>query len=321
MNANVMMELTWRCNAACSFCYLGRTGRLNGRTRELGEAGVKKFMRRFPPGTRFYFSGGEPFLRKDIYRLLAYAAGRGFVWGVNTNGLAFGRFGVRRLMALRPSYVIFSLHGPAALHDRLTGVKGAHSRLLAALKEAAAARLPGTELMTNCVINAENAALLPAVYLEAARAGADRAVFEHLQFLKRGEAARAGLPPSGVVTPVLENYSMDVPALAESVRRLKALRGAFRTQLGLRPDFSRRELERYYNGTPAAPGACAGLMDVFNVEPDGRLRACVLCSAQAGKAGVFDAAAARRAKRRLLKGAVPAACARCCQRFAIEKIF
>jgi len=140
MTETVMMELTWRCNAACSFCYLGKTGRLNRRLPELSGAEIKAFMRRFPAGTRFYFSGGEPFLRKDIFEILAYAAGRGFSWGVNTNGLALTPAKVKRLLALEPAYIIFSLHGPAAIHDRLLGVKGAHKKLLANIAAAARRR-------------------------------------------------------------------------------------------------------------------------------------------------------------------------------------
>lgn len=319
MPLNVMMELTWRCGAACSFCYLGATGRLNARRRELKTAEVKAFMRRFPAGTRFYFTGGEPFLRRDIFSILAFAAERGFSWGVNTNGLCLDERGVKRLAALRPAYVIFSLHGPAGLHDRLTGVRGAHKKLLAGLGAAAKLKLPGTEIMTNCVISAANAAHLPAVYLAAARAGADRAVFEHLQFLTGSEAA--GLEAGTVMTPVLERYRLDVPALERSIKKIKALRGAFKTHFELRPGFSRGELERYYNGELKPSGACPGLLSTLNVEPDGRIRTCVLHCAAVSGVETYSPAAVARAKRRLVRGGLPRFCARCCHRFPIERVF
>ncbi len=321
MTETVMMELTWRCNAACAFCYLGGTGRLNSRGPELKDPEIKTFMRRFDPGTRFYFSGGEPFLRKDIFEILAYAAARGFNWGVNTNGLALDAAKVKRLLALKPAYLIFSLHGPAAVHDRLLGLKGAHKKLLANLRLAAEFKTPGTEIMTNCVINAANAALLPAVYLDAARAGADRAVFEQLQFVKKKEAFRAGLAPAEVITPALEGYSLDIRALAASIKKIKALRGAFGTHFELRPDFTAAQLERYYNGLLKPSGKCPGLLSTVNVEPDGRIRTCVLYAAPAGGVEDFDRAAVLRVKRRLVKGGLPQACARCCHRFKIKRIF
>lgn len=319
MPLTVMMELTWRCGAGCAFCYLGRTGRLNRRGAEMKAGEIKSFMRRFPRGTRFYFSGGEPFLRKDIFEILAFASARGFSWGVNTNGLNLGPGKIKKLMALRPAYVIFSLHGPAAVHDRLLGVKGAHAKLLANLKAAAVSKAAGTEIITNCVINSANARLLPAIYLEAARAGADRAVFEHLQFLKPGEAA--GLGAAELLTPLLSSYRLDAAALERSVKKIKALRGAFKTHFELRPDFSRAELARYYNGEMLPSGSCP-LLATLNVEPDGRLRTCVLCAAPAGgTVRKFDKAGLLRAKRRLVKGGLPRFCARCCHRFAIERIF
>jgi MoaA/NifB/PqqE/SkfB family radical SAM enzyme len=315
----VMVELTWRCGARCSFCYLGRTGRLNARGPEVSAAGLKAFMRRFPAGTRFYFTGGEPFVRKDIFEILSYASARGFSWGVNTNGLQLSLPKIKKLMALSPAYVIFSLHGPESVHDRLLGVKGAHKKVLAAVKFAAALKRAGTEIITNCVISPANAALLPAVYLEAARAGADRAVFEHLQFLKEGEAP--GLTAAEVLTPQLRPRRLAVAKLERSVGRIKALRGAFKTHFELRPDFSRGELERYYNGTPRISGNCP-LLSTFNVEPDGRLRTCVLYAAPAGgTVQAFDQAGLLKAKRRLVKGGLPRGCARCCHRFSIERIF
>ena len=321
MKRTVMMELTWRCGAACAFCYLGKTGRLNKRLPELAAEEVKAFMRRFPAGTRFYFSGGEPFLRKDIFEILAYASERGFDWGVNTNGLQLDAVKIKKLLALRPAYIIFSLHGPAAAHDRLLGVKGAHKKLLANLRTAADFKKAGTEIMTNCVINPANAALLPAVYLDAARAGADRAVFEHLQFVKKKEAAAAGLSPAEVITPCLPGCSLDVRALSASIEKIKALRGAFKTRFELRPDFSALELELYYNGFMKPSGDCPGLLSTLNVEPDGRIRTCVLYGAPAGRVKGFDSAAVLKVKRRLAKNGLPQGCARCCQRFGIKRIF
>lgn len=319
MPLTVMLELTWRCGAACSFCYLGRTGRLNAGRPEMTTGQVRAFMRRFPAGTHFYFTGGEPFLRKDLFDLAAYASARGCTWGVNTSGLAAGAAGIRRLMRLGPAYVIFSLHGPAALHDRLTGVRGAHKKVLANIKAAVGARAAGSEVMTNCVIGPENAALLPAVYLEAARAGADRAVFEHLQFLKPREAA--GLDAGAVLTPVLGDCPVDTRAVARSVKKIKALRGAFGTHFELRPDFTRRELERYYGGSPAPAGACRNLFSTVNAEPDGTIRTCVLACGRASGARSYSPAAVLKAKRRLVRGGPPRFCARCCQRLPIERIF
>lgn len=282
-------------------------------------AEVKAFLRRFAAGTRFYFTGGEPFLRPDIFSILSFASERGFSWGVNTNGLCLDAAGIKRLAALRPAYIIFSLHGPAALHDRLAVVKGAHKRSLASLKAAVKHRLPGTEIITNCVINAENAAHLPAVYMQSARAGADRAVFEHLQFLKPGEAAGTGA--ASVMTPVLDSYWLDIPALVCSIGKIKALRGAFGTHFELRPDFSRRELARYYNGHPRPSGTCPGLFSTINVEPDGGIRTCVLYCGRVSGTKEYNAAAVMRAKRRLVRGGLPRFCARCCHRFPIERIF
>jgi hypothetical protein len=123
------------------------------------------------------------------------------------------------------------------------------------------------------------------------------------------------------MTPVLDSYSLDVPGLQRAIKKIKALRGAFKTHFELRPAFSRSELERYYSGRPRPSGACPGLLSTINVEPDGGIRTCVLHCGRVSSAGKYNAAAVMKAKRRLVRGGLPRFCARCCHRFPIERIF
>ena len=193
----VMLELTYRCNLACSFCYLRHCGRLNGAGAELATGQLKKIIKRFKPGTDFYLTGGEPLLRSDIAEIAAFIKKSGSRFGIITNGTLLRGEMMRKVAALSPEYVMFSLHGPEALHDRLSGKKGAWRALVRNM--AAFSRLAGprTEIIANCVVCRENAGSLAAVYRIAEKAGAHRALFSHLQFLRPGEApALKGKQPS-----------------------------------------------------------------------------------------------------------------------------
>jgi MoaA/NifB/PqqE/SkfB family radical SAM enzyme len=319
---SVMLELTYRCNLACRFCYLRAGGRLNSGGAELSARQVKKIVARFPRGTDFYLSGGEPLLRDDLPEIAAFIRRRGSRFGVNTNGTLLTGAVARRLAALSPEYVIFSLHGPEKLHDALCGAKGAWRSLVANM--AAFARLAGprTEIIVNCVVTGENAGSLAAVYRIAAKAGAHRVIFSHLQFLRPAEAA--GLAPAlkagGVLTPTRAPAPVDVRLVRAQLEKLSAGRKAG-PHLEVRPLLDGAGLEKYYNSRLRPSGSCLKALDTLNVEPDGSVRLCVSYGLKIGDALKTGLGRLAAAKKRKLSGALPPGCARCCHRFSIFRHF
>lgn len=321
MFREVMLELTWRCNLRCAFCYLLDRGLLNGRGRELSTEEVFRLVDRFPRGTRFYLSGGEPLLRADLFDIAARVRERGGRFGVNTNGTLLDAAKARRLAALGPDYVIFSLHGGPALHDRLTGVRGSCRKLLANMKAFSLAAGPGTEVMVNCVVNGENAGALAGVYRLACAHGASRVVFEHLQFLRPAEAAAlpAGLKKGGVITPLLAAYGADARRIGRQFEEIRRLGGP--AHFDVRPLMSERCLDLYYNGEISPEGRCRRVHDTLNVEPDGRARLCVLYGLKAGDALKTAPAAMEAFKKKKIGRALPSGCARCCHRLELFRYF
>ena len=107
------------------------------------------------------FGGGEPTIRPDIIRLIAFAEKSGFATiRVQTNGimLSYGAF-ARRLVAAGAGYVKFSIHGhKPGIHDRLTRVSGSFDRALAGLRNV---RALGARTSVDIVINRFNYRFLP----------------------------------------------------------------------------------------------------------------------------------------------------------------
>lgn len=321
MFKEVMLELTWRCNLRCSFCYLLERGLLNKGGPEMDTAKTLKLVDRFPAGTRFYLSGGEPLLRKDIFRIIARIKERRCGWGLNTNGTALDAAGWRRLASLGPDYVIFSLHGAPALHDRQTGVPGSCRKLLANMKTFAGAAGPATEVMVNCVVNKDNAGALSEVYKLASANGASRVVFEHLQFLRPAEAAL--LPPAlrkgGVITPELPGYKAAAPLIRREFDKIRRLGGP--AHFDVRPLMQEKALDQYYNGEISPEGGCCRVYDTLNVEPDGRARLCVLYGRKAGDALKTSLGAMAAFKKKAIGPRLPSGCARCCHRLSLFRYF
>jgi MoaA/NifB/PqqE/SkfB family radical SAM enzyme len=150
---SVLVELTYRCNLDCFFCYndLGLRGEPLDR---------EEYLRLFADLAEMEvlnltLSGGEPLAHPDFLFLGARARELGFVVRVKSNGHALRGELARRLRdEVDPFLVEVSLHGATAeAHDRQTRVPGSFDRLLANLREA---RDLGLRLKLNSTLTAWN---------------------------------------------------------------------------------------------------------------------------------------------------------------------
>ena len=121
---SALVELTYRCNLDCFFCY-----------NDLGLQGeplrTEQYFRFFEElrdlqVLNLTLSGGEPLAHPDFLRLGARARELGFVVRVKSNGHALRGEMARRVRdEIDPFLIEVSLHGAtAATHDRQTRVPG-----------------------------------------------------------------------------------------------------------------------------------------------------------------------------------------------------
>lgn len=132
---SALVELTYRCNWDCYFCYndLGLRGKPLSKQQyfdffaDLKELGALNLI----------LSGGEPLAHPDFFALGARAAELDFVVRVKSNGHALRGAVARRLRdEVAPYIVEVSLHGARAeTHDRQTRVPGSFDRLVANVGE------------------------------------------------------------------------------------------------------------------------------------------------------------------------------------------
>jgi mycofactocin biosynthetic radical S-adenosylmethionine protein MftC len=132
---SVLLELTYRCNLDCFFCYndLGLRGEPLSREeyfRLFADLRAMEVM-------NLSLSGGEPLAHPDFLALGARARELGFVVRIKSNGHALRGELARRIRdEIDPFLIETSLHGAtAATHDRQTRVPGSFERLLANLAE------------------------------------------------------------------------------------------------------------------------------------------------------------------------------------------
>lgn len=157
----VALELTYRCNLDCFYCYNDRN--IAGKPLSL-EQYFQLLSDLQGMQTMFVMlTGGEPLAHPDFFRIAAQAKALGFVIRIKSNGHAMrGRIAQRIKHEVDPFTIDLSVHGATAeTHDRQTRVPGSFERLMG--------NLPGLlelgfRLKLNCTLTQWNAHELSGMY-------------------------------------------------------------------------------------------------------------------------------------------------------------
>jgi radical SAM protein with 4Fe4S-binding SPASM domain len=125
----IQWHLTERCNLRCRHCYQGRRRpeemtpeevkqEIDGAT-EMFQAWEKEHGILVSPS--IHFTGGEPFLYKGLWDVIAYSKQKGYGVALMTNGCLIKREEAQRALDLKISDIQVSLEGPPDLHDSIRG--------------------------------------------------------------------------------------------------------------------------------------------------------------------------------------------------------
>ncbi|HUH65561.1 MAG TPA: radical SAM protein [Syntrophales bacterium] len=127
---DVFIAVTNRCNLACKHCNVYPT---RHSTCDLTTAEWIKFIRRLAELKVFtlWISGGEPFMRDDIFSILDEIEKHHFHYGLNTNATLIDESGSQRISTLKKLYsIVVSLDGSNAdIHEAQRG-KGSFDRTI-----------------------------------------------------------------------------------------------------------------------------------------------------------------------------------------------
>ncbi len=130
----VHLELTHSCNLECVHCF--HRGFRNDKRQELTTGEWKNIMAELKnQGTMFLIiTGGEPFLREDILRLLRYASRVPFSIMLFSNGLFIDEKKAKFIASLNPFAVHISLYSlQKEIHEKITGRPGSFEKTMNAI--------------------------------------------------------------------------------------------------------------------------------------------------------------------------------------------
>ncbi len=159
----IQWHLTERCNLSCSHCYQGPHDSDEMSLPEIRKTAAEAadMIRHWSSAYGISFSpsmnitGGEPFLRSDLFEILETARDQGFETHVLTNGTLVDGSRARALAELGVSGVQVSVEGPEEVHDSIRG-RGSFAAAAAGVEQLVAAGLPVTLNVTLSALNARH---------------------------------------------------------------------------------------------------------------------------------------------------------------------
>jgi len=236
-----------RCNCRCVMCDIWKltdvqeitAAELERHLADIERLGVEWVV----------FTGGEPLMHSDLFRLSTLLRRRGIRTTILSTGLLMERNAAR--IAEGTDDVIVSLDGPAKIHDEIRGVPGAFVSLARGVR-AVHRQAPDFSIGARCTVQARNAAHLRATVQAAREMG-----LRSLSFLAADLSSTAFNRPvewpaerQSRVAPELaaleremESLIADYPAdgfIPETPEKLRRIVAHFRAHFGLEPHVAPR---------------------------------------------------------------------------------
>jgi MoaA/NifB/PqqE/SkfB family radical SAM enzyme len=201
---NVTVSVTDRCNSRCRTCNIWR--------KEVGEElSTEELARVFAHLGRapywITFSGGEPFLRRDLEELcqVAYERCRPAILNIPSNGLLYRQIPdrVREIAARCPESALIvnlSLDGVGARHDEIRNVPGNFERTMACYRGlralADSGEAPNLSIGLHTVISVYNLGELGEIYALVEELAPDSYVSEIAEERVELDTVGSGITPS-----------------------------------------------------------------------------------------------------------------------------
>ncbi|MGR6836260.1 radical SAM protein [Syntrophomonas erecta] len=179
----VVWNTTNRCNLRCKHCYIEAEDRKY--SQELSTEEARGFIKdladmKVPV---LLFSGGEPFLRPDIFELGRQASELGLRPVISSNGTLIDTPVTQKIKEAGFQYVGISIDGAPATHDEFRNHPGAFD---AALQGIRACLDNGIKTGIRFTVNRHNQMDLPEIFDIIEREGIPRFCMYHLVYAGRG---------------------------------------------------------------------------------------------------------------------------------------
>ncbi len=177
----VIWNFTNRCNLECLHCY----SRASMDSKDILEFEIiKETIDEFAHNKIKFiiFSGGEPLVRKDIFKIAAYAKSKGIITYLSTNGLFINDLNIEKIIGIF-DYIGISIDGDESTHDYFRGQIGAYKKSLNAMR---LVKQHGGKVGIRFTMTKDTIGSLGFIFDLAETEGFDKIYLSHLVYSGRG---------------------------------------------------------------------------------------------------------------------------------------
>ncbi len=141
---------TFRCNLRCEMCF-EKFAKVKEELIPEDWIKIIKEIKKFYP--RIHLSGGEPFIFKDISRIIEYIKNNNLYLHITTNGTFLEEY-AQEIIRFKVNRIDISIDGPENIHDTIRGIKGTFNKILKGLERLKSLKKSGLPIIKiNSIIN------------------------------------------------------------------------------------------------------------------------------------------------------------------------
>jgi MoaA/NifB/PqqE/SkfB family radical SAM enzyme len=340
---SITVELTFRCNLSCQMCPLDiprvmynranheyvaerkkeemTTAEVLALVDDVASLGVKQIT----------LTGGESFLRTDIFEILARVKQRGLKCCVNTNGWFLGKAQAKRLVEMGVDSLSISVDGPNETHDVIRRREGSFKHILDSLTNLQEAQAELGKQTPSVGITCTLSSLNQHNFSEVLDWLRDYKVissveFEYMFYTERwAEKATEKMIPLPVAPKeedqVLPFYlrDVDVDMFYDQVQRTVAKGKEYKMNVAFQPPLLTKDLiaKRFFDVTHAYVETCFYPWKAARVNPYGDVYSCSIDAAfgnirQKPFSQLWNGEAYRTFRRTLKQHGIFPKCTKCC---------
>lgn len=129
---NVLFLIGKKCNSRCIMCDMWKAKEVKEEKYEQ----IKKVIDEiYLLGAKnITLTGGEPFLRKDIFKIIKYANRKGLNTTIVTNGTLLNKNLAKKILKSGLNNIYFSIDGTRTVNDKIRGKKGTFDKAINNMK-------------------------------------------------------------------------------------------------------------------------------------------------------------------------------------------
>ena len=141
---SITFEITYRCNLRCAMCpqatdYQQGDSKLRRQQRQRKELIIGEIFKLINDASEmgvsnFSLTGGEVFIRKDVFQVINYIKAKELNCSILTNGTLINKEVAKNIVGLGVDKMTFSLDGPKEIHNRIRRSSKAFDALMEAIQ-------------------------------------------------------------------------------------------------------------------------------------------------------------------------------------------